>query len=210
MDSFIYFLDYFGTASFALAGVLAAQHRRLDLFGVLIMGIATAVGGGTLRDLILNRPVFWLISNEYIWISLTTSMMVFLLASRIKFPSYAIQVADAIGLSVFTIIGCKIALELNHSVLICVMTGIMTGVFGGILRDVLTAVKPMIFQREIYATAVMLGAIIYVNLSWLFPQNNTLNTLIAMIAVLTLRISAIHWKLHLPIFLTLENGMEKS
>lgn len=204
---FIQVLDYFGTVVFALAGVLAAAHRRLDLFGVIIVGIVTAVGGGTLRDLILGRlPVFWVEANQYIWLAIATSVIVFALARKVRFPNYAIQVADALGLAVFTIIGSKIAMDLGHSPLISVVTGVMTGVFGGIFRDVLTAVKPMIFQKEIYATAVMLGAIIYVNLSWFMPASwETFNTLIAMFSVLALRLAAIHWHLHLPVFLSLED-----
>ena len=203
---FIFSLDLFGTVVFALAGVLAAAERRLDLFGVIIVGTVTAIGGGTLRDLILGRlPVFWVQHNMYIWLTVITSVIVFALARKIRFPHYAVQVADAIGLAVFTVIGAKVAIALGHSPLISVVTGVMTGVFGGILRDVLTAVKPMIFEKEIYATAVMAGAIVYVNLKWfLLDSWETFNTLAAMSVVLGMRLAAIHWHLHLPVFLSIE------
>ncbi len=149
--------------------------------------------------------MFWVQNNMYIWLTVLTSVIVFALARKIRFPHYAVQVADAIGLAVFTVIGAKVAISLGHSPVISVVTGVMTGVFGGILRDVLTAVKPMIFQKEIYATAVMAGAIVYVNLYWFLSENwETFNTLMAMAVVLVMRLAAIHWHLHLPVFLTIE------
>ncbi|SFX49287.1 trimeric intracellular cation channel family protein [Marinospirillum alkaliphilum] len=208
---FILTLDLFGTVVFAMAGVLAAAERRLDLFGVIVVGTVTAIGGGTLRDLILGRlPVFWVQDNLYIWITVTTSVVVFALARKIRFPHMALQVADAIGLSVFTIIGANVALNLGHPPLIAVVTGVMTGVFGGIVRDVLTAVKPMIFEKEIYATAVMAGAFVYVNLNWFLPSSwETFNTLVSMAVVLGLRLAAIRWGLHLPVFLAIEDQQNK-
>lgn len=208
---FILTLDLFGTVVFAMAGVLAAAERRLDLFGVIVVGTVTAIGGGTLRDLILGRlPVFWVQDNLYIWITVTTSVVVFALARKIRFPHQALQVADAIGLSVFTIIGANVALNLGHPPLIAVVTGVMTGVFGGIVRDVLTAVKPMIFEKEIYATAVMAGAFVYVNLNWFLPSSwETFNTLVSMAVVLGLRLAAIRWGLHLPVFLSIEEQQNR-
>lgn len=199
-EVFISYLDYFGTAAFALAGVLAARYRQLDLFGVIIVGIVTAVGGGTLRDLILDRPIFWINSNEYIWIALSTSILTFYLARIVRFPMYIIELSDAIGLAVFTIIGTKIAIEMNCTPLICVMMGIMTGTFGGALRDIITGNKPMIFHKEIYATAVMVGSIVYVNLAHFIPEWNTMNILISMFSVLSIRLLSIHFHLQLPIF----------
>lgn len=208
---FILILDLFGTVVFAAAGVLAAAQRRLDLFGVIVVGTVTAIGGGTLRDLILGRlPVFWVQDNLYIWITVTTSVLVFASARRLRFPHQAIQIADAIGLAVFTIIGANVALSLGHSPLIAVVTGVMTGVFGGIVRDVLTAVKPMIFEKEIYATAVFAGAFVYVNLTWFLPDHwETFNTLVAMSVVLGLRLAAIRWHLHLPVFLSVEDQRDE-
>lgn len=207
---FIFVLDLAGTAVFAVAGVLAAAERRLDLFGVIVVGTVTGIGGGTLRDLILGRlPVFWVQDTTYIWITVLTSVIVFTLARRIRFPHMAVQVADAIGLAVFTVIGAKIALSLGHPPLIGVVMGVMTGVFGGIVRDVLTAVKPMIFEKEIYATAVMAGAFVYVNLNWFLPAWETFNTLISMSVVLGLRLAAIRWHLHLPVFLSIEQNRKR-
>ncbi|SFB90172.1 Uncharacterized membrane protein YeiH [Marinospirillum celere] len=204
---FIFSLDLFGTVVFAIAGVLAAAKRRLDLFGVVVVGTVTAIGGGTLRDLILGRlPVFWVQDTLYITLTFITSVIVFALARKIRFPHRAIQVADAIGLAVFTVIGANVALSLGHPPMIAVVTGVMTAVFGGIVRDVLTAVKPMIFEKEIYATAVMAGAFVYVNLTWFLPDSwETFNTLLAMGVVLGLRLAAIHWHLHLPVFLSIED-----
>ncbi|SEI38030.1 Uncharacterized membrane protein YeiH [Allopseudospirillum japonicum] len=201
--SLIYVLDIFGTIVFAITGVLAAAEKRLDLFGVIVVGTVTAIGGGTLRDLILGRtPVFWVEQTSYIWITMLTSVCTFILARRHHFPHRALLISDALGLAVFTVIGSQIALDLGHPPIIAVMMGVMTGVFGGVVRDVLTAETPLIFRQEIYATAAMLGAVVFVNLSWFLPEAwRAWNNLIAMGVVFCMRLAAIRWHLHLPVFL---------
>lgn len=207
LPQLIFYLDLFGTVVFAITGVLAAAERRLDLFGVIVVGTVTAIGGGTIRDLILGRtPVFWVHNTLYIWLTIGASVLTFVYARwSSRLPHRMLLIADALGLAVFTVIGAQVAMNLGHPPIISVVTGVMTGVFGGIVRDVLTAEKPLIFQKEIYATAAMLGAVVFVNLSWFLPDSwTTFNNVAAMLVVLAMRLSAIRWHLHLPVFLTIE------
>ena len=200
---FIFYLDIFGTVAFAITGVLAASEKRLDLFGVIVVGMVTAIGGGTIRDLVLGRdPVFWVIDTLYIWVIVATTVMTFIAARFHPFPHRTLLVADAIGLGVFTVIGAQVALNLNHPPVIAVMMGVMTGVFGGVVRDVLTDEIPMIFQKEIYATAAMLGAVVFVNMRWFLPEGTeAFSAIVTMIVVIGFRLAAIYWHLQLPIFL---------
>lgn len=200
---FIYYLDIFGTIIFAITGVLAASEKRLDLFGVIVVGMVTAIGGGTIRDLVLGRaPVFWVSETQYIWVIVATTVMTFIAARFHPFPHRTLQVADAIGLGVFTVIGAQVSLNLEHPPVIAVMMGVMTGVFGGVVRDVLTGEIPMIFQKEIYATAAMAGAVVFVNLRWFLPPGTeAFSAIVTMSAVIGLRLAAIYWNLQLPVFL---------
>lgn len=200
---FIYYLDIFGTIVFAITGVLAASEKRLDLFGVIVVGMVTAIGGGTIRDLVLGRtPVFWVIETLYIWIIVGTTVMTFIAARFHPFPYRTLQVSDAIGLGVFTVIGAQVALNLGHPPVIAVMMGVMTGVFGGVVRDVLTGEIPMIFQKEIYATAAMAGAVVFVNMRWFLPPGTeAFSAIVTMSFVIGLRLAAIYWNLQLPVFL---------
>lgn len=206
LNRFIYGADLFGTLVFAIAGVIAAAERRLDLFGVIVVGSVTAIGGGTLRDLILgNTPVFWIKNNLYIYITIAASIGTFILERRFIIPRRSLLVADAIGLAVFTVIGASVAINAGYPNIVAVITGIMSGVFGGIIRDMLTAKTPLIFQKEIYATASLAGSSFYVVTLNYFPSNQILITIFAMIIVLVLRLSAIYYNLQLPVFLSLDN-----
>ncbi|WP_028303849.1 trimeric intracellular cation channel family protein [Oceanospirillum maris] len=200
---FIYYLDIFGTIIFAITGVLAASEKRLDLFGVIVVGMVTAIGGGTIRDLVLGRtPVFWVVETLYIWVIVGTTLATFIAARFRPFLHRTLQVSDAIGLGVFTVIGAQVALNLNHPPVIAVMMGVMTGVFGGVVRDVLTDEIPMIFKKEIYATAAMAGAVVFVNMRWYLPPGtDALSAIVTMLFVIGLRLAAIYWNLQLPVFL---------
>ena len=208
---FIYYLDIFGTIVFAITGVLAASEKRLDLFGMIVVGVVTSIGGGTIRDLILGRaPVFWIVEPCYIWIIVTSCVLTFIVARFYTFPRRALLFSDAVGLGVFTVIGAQVALNLDHPPVIAITMGMMTGVFGGVIRDVLTNEIPVIFQKEIYATAALIGALVFVNLSWFVPQSSaSFNAVMAMSFVIGIRIAAIRWSLQLPVFLLSKRPGEK-
>jgi uncharacterized membrane protein YeiH len=196
----LYFLDLTGVAVFAVSGVLAARDRNLDVLGVILVAAVTAIGGGTLRDLILDRhPLFWISDSSYLLVILTSALLAILYVRVRPPPGTALVVADACGLALFALMGAQYAETAQGSPLIVVLMGTMTGVTGGVLRDVITARIPLILQREIYATAAIVGVIIYIALQALgVPQ--TVAFTCGVVVVIALRLLAIRWDLHLPTF----------
>ncbi|MBD3611938.1 MAG: TRIC cation channel family protein, partial [Hydrogenovibrio crunogenus] len=149
----LYYLDLLGTVVFAMTGLLAASRKQLDLFGAIVIAMVTAVGGGTLRDLILDQPVFWVEHNIYIYVVVFSTLFLFFYARIKEIPVKLLLSLDALGLAVFSVIGAQKAMALGLSDPIIIMTGVMTGVVGGVIRDVLMGEVPLIFRKEIYATA---------------------------------------------------------
>jgi uncharacterized membrane protein YeiH len=199
-DLMIYFLDLFGVAVFAITGSLAAGEKHMDLFGVVVLALATALGGGTLRDLILGAyPVFWISDPTYIFVGTAAAIAIFVLARFIRPPAKALKFADAFGLAIFTVIGTEKAISLGVPGSISAIMGVMTGVAGGIIRDMLSGEIPMVLKAEIYATASLCGAIIFVVLTNHFPSM-PFHAPASISVVLALRLAAIHWKLSLPVF----------
>ncbi len=200
MDSIIHALDLIGTAVFAITGALVAGRKRMDTFGVVILGCVTAVGGGTLRDVVLgHRPVFWVSSPHYLAIAALAAIGTFMVAHRWRLPEMAIAYADAVGLAVFTVIGFQTGFLSTHSYGISIVMGMTTGVVGGIIRDVLAGKIPLIFHKEIYALASLLGAsllAISIHFNWPAP----LALPLSILATLGIRMAALHWNLTLPVF----------
>lgn len=159
VEQIVYISDMFGTAVFAFSGVLVAGRLRMDGFGVMVLAAVTAIGGGTIRDMILGAtPVFWVRDPLYIWVVIATALIgMWMVKLPRRMPWYVLPVADAFGLALFTVIGAQKALNFGTSGLIAVLMGTMTGVAGGMIRDVLAREVPMVLQKEIYATACILG-----------------------------------------------------
>ena len=155
-------LDYFGTAVFAVSGALVASRQRMDLMGFLILAMVTGIGGGTLRDLLLDRPVFWLTQWEYLVIAAVMAIATFFATRPVQQRFNWLLWADAVGLAAFCVIGTQIALSMDASPMIAVMMGIITPAFGGLIRDVLAGEPPLLLHREIYASAALVGGIVYV------------------------------------------------
>jgi uncharacterized membrane protein YeiH len=195
-----YFLDLAGVAVFAASGVLAARDRDLDLLGVIVVAAITAIGGGTLRDLLLDRhPIFWITDAWYLVVIIASALLTVAYARVRPLPAAAILVADALGLALFALSGAQLAEAAQCPPLIVVLMGTMTGVTGGILRDVITARVPLILRREIYATAAIAGVTVYLALQALgVPRPPAFGT--GMVVVVALRLLAIRWGLHLPVF----------
>jgi uncharacterized membrane protein YeiH len=195
-------LEQFAVAVCAISGALAAAGRRLDLFGVIVLAIVTAVGGGTIRDLCLGaRPVFWVENPTYILTATAAALGTFVVARFWVLPQRVLLIADAVGLALFTIAGTEKALIFQSPAVIAVLFGIVTGVAGGCLRDVLRREIPLVFQPDIYlyATASFCGAVVFVALNHFQPGAET-NRFIAMAVILVLRLLAMWWKLKLPVF----------
>ncbi len=197
--SLLHLLNLFGVAVFAVSGVLAAGRKSLDLFGVLVIAIVTAIGGGTLRDVMLNRhPIFWFREDEHLIVIVAAALLTSLYLRYWKPPRRSLVVADALGLAVFTISGTQIALATGHSTVIAIIMGVMTGVAGGVIRDILTNEIPLIFRRgDLYATAAIAGATFYVLLI-LAGLPRPVPTVSAIIAIFLLRLASIFWGLKLP------------
>ncbi len=192
-------LDIFGTIVFALTGVLAAGRNNLDLFGALVLAAVTAIGGGTLRDLILDVPMFWIVDPSYLYL-IGGTWLVALIAARFtsKIPAGAIQWSDALGLSAFTVMGTAKALQTIDSPIVAILLGTLTSVAGGLIRDILASRTPMVLNRQrLYATACIAGCSVYIAA---LPWNHTGATLAAMGTTFGLRAGSLLWDWKLPIF----------
>ncbi|QJD58297.1 trimeric intracellular cation channel family protein [Pseudomonas sp. gcc21] len=199
--TWFYAFDLFGVAVFAITGALMAGRKSMDLLGVLVIAIITALGGGTLRDVILDRhPVVWIRDDVYILVAIVAALGTVAWV-RLTRPIHetGLLVADAFGLAVFTVIGTQIAMATNAPLSAAVIMGVMTGVAGGVMRDIICNEIPLIFHKEIYATASLIGSLLYI---MLVPMDLPpgLEVALAMLAVLLIRLAAIRWQLQLPQF----------
>lgn len=197
--SLLYLLDLVGVAVFAVSGALAAAHAGMDLLGGVALAALTAIGGGTLRDLLLNRhPIFWISDSRYLGVILLTAVLTMLWIIREPAPGLAMLIADALGLALFTISGAQVAESMGLSPLIVVLMGTMTGTAGGMLRDVMSARVPLIFQKDIYASAAIAGIVVYLVLQRLGAKRAVaIGT--GVLTILALRLAAVEWGWHLPL-----------
>lgn len=158
MTRILYWLDLAGVAVFAASGALAAMASGMDLLGVLVLASVTAAGGGTARDLLLNRhPVFWMQDSKPLLVITVAALATVVWSQLLPIPMHALLVADALGLAVFAMSGARLAAGQGCSSLVTIFMGTLTGVGGGAVRDVLTAKVPMILRQDIYATAAIAG-----------------------------------------------------
>jgi uncharacterized membrane protein YeiH len=194
----LYTLDLIGTAAFAASGALAGIRREMDLLGVMVLGLVTATGGGTLRDLLLgDTPPFIFQDETYLYISLAVSLLVFIYHRHLGFLTHPLTFFDALGLGTFVVIGTGKALDFQIGFLGAVIAGVMTATAGGMIRDVLSNRVPMILQKEVYASACLIGGVLFVTLDYLqVPRTTTL--LASAITVSTIRLMAVHFKWSLP------------
>ena len=200
MNNLLYFLDIFGVIVFAFSGALMAGRYKLDPFGVIVLAAVTAIGGGTIRDVILATDVFWLTNPTYLYVITATALLTILFIRRPnRIPKRLLLIADAFGLALFAVLGTAKSLSLGAAPPVAIVMGIITGVAGGMIRDVLCNVIPMILQKEIYAFAAMLGGSVFALLAYLGYSENSA-TVIAIIGALTLRLIAIYWQVSLPAF----------
>lgn len=184
----------------AMSGALAAGRRNMDIFGVAVIAFVTALGGGTIRDLVLGRfPIGWTQHPEYIYLVITAGLITILVARYMHRLKRVFLILDAMGLIAFSLIGCTIALSMNYAVVVVIMAGMITGIFGGILRDVLCNQMPVVFRRELYASISLAVCVIFLTLRALGVETD-INTVISFAIGLTLRLLAIWRGWGLPIF----------
>lgn len=199
-DQIITALDFSGTFAFAVSGALAAADKKFDLFGALFLGFVTAIGGGTLRDMMLgNTPVAWLHDMRIFYIIIAAVIFTFLFRPTISRFTKALFLFDTIGISVFTIIGLQKGLQVQIHAPVAVMMGVTTAVMGGIIRDVLCNDIPLIFHKEIYATACLLGGVIFLILYY-FQFSESVTVLVAAASIFTVRSLSVRYHWSLPKF----------
>ncbi len=195
--SLITAIDYLGTFVFAISGILVGVEKKFDLFGVFVLGLVTAIGGGTLRDLLIgSTPVGWMQNEVYFFIVFSALPICFFFKVQISRLKKGIFLFDTIGIALFTILGLQKTLAVGLSPLIAVMMGIVSAVFGGVIRDVLSNEVPLIFRKEIYAFACLLGALIFLACSYFLDE--TISMGISILSVIVVRIVAIRKAWVLP------------
>lgn len=195
-------IDHFGVAVASISGVLAARGRRIDLFGVVVLALVTAFGGGTIRDVTLGDvPVFWVRDPGFLANATVTAVATFFAARVFDFRSGALLVADALVLAFFTMAGAQKAMAFHSTPGAVLFMGVTTGVAGGILRDLLTGQIPLVFRREIYlyATASLLGAVSFL-VAELLGASPRGGVLVGLAVTFVVRLAGIRWRIALPVF----------
>ena len=197
-----YWLEHFGIAVSAVSGALAGRGKQVDLFGVLVLALVTAFGGGTVRDVIIGDvPVFWIRNPDALVNAAATGLITFFFVRFYEPPLKFLLVADAFALAFFTIAGARKAIDFHLASGAVVAIGVITGVAGGIVRDVLTGEIPLVFRPHIYlyATAAIIGSSAFVLLEAAQPRSSA-NVVVCISGILLLRLAAIRWRLVLPTF----------
>ncbi|MEO8773464.1 MAG: trimeric intracellular cation channel family protein [Gelidibacter sp.] len=195
---FIQTLDILGTIAFAISGVSVAMNKRMDAFGVLIIAFVTAVGGGTLRDVLIGlTPVTWMTNMTYVYVIFGATVFTVAFKQKINYLRTSLLLFDTIGIGLYTVVGIEKGLAAGLHPIICISLGTMTACFGGVIRDMLCNEIPVIFRKEIYATACILGGITYFILEQ-FPIEDNIIFMIAGSIVMIVRLVAVRFKVSLP------------
>lgn len=193
-----------GTVVFAISGVIAVAERPLDWFGAIVVGVVTALGGGTIRGLILGvAPVFWIEDETFLLAAILGAIAAIPVARGLERASARVydeglQLADGAGLALFSVVGANIALDLGFDGAIAVLTGLITGVGGGVIRDLLAARTPLVMSGEIYATAALAGSVVFVALDELTPVSEPISAAAGGTTILALRMLGIYRQWSLP------------
>lgn len=193
-------LDIIGTMAFAMSGALTAMHKKLDPFGVFIIAFVTAVGGGTLRDVLIGRtPVGWMRDMQYVYVIILGFFLAIIFRKRFDKLRTSLFLFDTIGLGVFTLIGLERGLLTGLNPAICIALGTMTACFGGVIRDILCNEIPNVFREEIYATICIFGGIVFFGLRKL-NLNDDILYLVTSLVIIMIRLMAVKYKWHLKAF----------
>ena len=193
-------LDLLGTIAFAISGALAAMDRRLDLFGIFIIAFVTAIGGGTVRDILIgNTPVTWMENIIYIYLIGVVVFFAIIFRNKLNYLKKSLFLFDTIGLGIFTITGVEIGVKSGLDPIISITLGAMTGTFGGVIRDILCNEIPVIFRKEIYATACLIGGLAFVILYETGVEKDIIY-LVTSLTVISIRLLVVKYKISLPSF----------
>lgn len=196
---FFQIIDILGTIAFAISGVLVALNKKLDPFGVFIIAFVTAVGGGTLRDVLIGKtPVFWMLDMTFLYVIAGATLFAVIFRYKLDKLRKSLFLFDTIGIGLYTVVGIEKGLAVGLHPLICIALGTMSACFGGVLRDILCNEIPVIFRKEIYATACIIGGMVYFGLSAIDLIENNLVFLISGLVVIVVRLLAVVFKISLP------------
>jgi len=196
-----YYLEMLGTAVFAITGVLAVTRRGLDIIGAVVLGIVTALGGGTLRDLIIGAPPFWMLDFNYVWSALAGALAAFWIGSAFRNAYRGLLYLDAVGAALFAVSAANKVLLLSLGGPVAVTMGVLTGIGGGLIRDVLAGRQTLLMSREIYATPILIGCIVFVAIRTSAPQF-PYAAAIGFAIIFGVRALAIYRHLEMPVWLT--------
>jgi uncharacterized membrane protein YeiH len=201
-------IDILGTIAFAVSGALTAMKKRMDMFGILIIAFVTAVGGGTLRDVLIDFPITWMRNLTYVYVIVIAAVLAIIFRKKLGYVRRSLFLFDTIGLALYTIVGVEKGIAADFPPLICIALGTMSACFGGVIRDILCNEIPVIFRKNIYATACILGGILYFVL-----LKTTLDPDIVVIIsgslVIVIRLLAVTFDLSLPTIYSKKEQLEK-
>ena len=196
--SYLTVLDILATMAFAVSGMLEALEKRMDTFGVFIIAFVTAVGGGTLRDILIGEtPVFWMENLVVVYAIIITTVVAIIFRRHLNRLRKSLVLFDTIGIGLYTVVGIQKGLLVDLHPIVCIALGTMSASFGGVIRDILCNEIPVIFQKEIYATACVAGGMVYFGLSY-FNLGNQWLVLVSILTVILIRLLAVAFKISLP------------
>jgi uncharacterized membrane protein YeiH len=202
---FITVLDLLGTFVFAISGIRLASGKHIDWFGAYIIGLATAIGGGTTRDLLLDVTPFWMLDGKYFLTTGVALLATILFKDKIFRLGNTLFLFDAIGLGLFTVVGISKSLEAGLPFWVCIVMGTITGSVGGLIRDVLLNEVPLLLRRDIYALACVTGGVVYF-LCIHFNLPKSMTELVAALIVILVRVIATKFHIHLPVLHSVKNN----
>lgn len=196
-DTFLFIIEVIGTVAFAISGIRLAAAKNFDWFGAYIVGLVTAIGGGTLRDLLLDIPVFWMQQWWYLAVTALSLVAVIMFRDFLVKREGLLFLFDTVGLALFCVIGIQKSLAVGYPMWVAAVMGVITGAFGGVLRDILINEEPLVFRKDIYATACLVGALVY----WVIQVaggTSFAQQISCAITVIILRVLALRFSLSLP------------
>lgn len=198
MPTFVQVLEFVGTFAFAISGIRLASAKRFDWFGAYVVGVATAIGGGTIRDLMLSKTPFWMTDPIYLICSALALLWVIVFGKMVIRQQSTFFIFDSIGLALFTVVGVEKTLSLGFPLWVAIIMGTITGAAGGVIRDVFINEVPLIFRKEIYALACVMGGLVYGLCEWL-NVDLIIAELVSGTSVLAVRVLAVKYHLSLPV-----------
>lgn len=197
-STFLFIIEVLGTMAFAISGIRLAATKQFDWFGAYTVGLVTAIGGGTLRDVLLDVPVFWMQTWWYMAVTALSLAVVIVLRRQLVRRERILFTFDSVGLALFCVIGIQKTLALGYEMWVAAIMGIITGAFGGVIRDILINEEPLVFRKDIYATACLAGAIVY----WVVMAcggSPLAQQASCAVTVIGLRVLALRYSLQLPV-----------